>query len=266
MLSNRTKFAILYQQAVRDQVSFQQFLTEFADSGFHGPEEITSLFQQATEMGIGGLGRNVDILRYSEVVTTLGYPAAASQDTMAGFHSFLAKHLGALTTYNQQPTLWDTYRDATHNSLNISFVSIPNDTIAMERTTTLVILLQQHRKVHGTLPQSLLELEGLSRNDLRLLLSDPYTAGGHFGYLVSGVRMQIRVDQETVTGLLTAEQQPLLFTSSSINRLSGEEPWQQTSQNFNIDIPKDFIVFLTRPHQKVLSYNSLPYFMLNDEQ
>lgn len=266
MLSNRTKFAILYHQAVRDPVFRQQFQSEFADSGFHGPEEITSLFQQATEMGIGGLGRNVDILRYSEVVTTLGYPAAASQDTMAGFHNFVAKHLGALATYNQQPTLWDTYQDATYNSLNMSRVSIPNDTIAMERATTLVILLQQHRKVHGTLPQSLLELEGLSRNDLRLLLSDPYTAGGHFGYLVSGVRTQIRVDQETRTGLLTAEQQPLLFTSSSINRLSAEEPWQQTSQNFNIDIPKDFIVFLTRPHQKVLSYNSLPYVMLHDEQ
>lgn len=266
MLSNRTQFAILYQQAVQDPVSFQRFQSEFANSGFHGPAEITSLYERSTEMGMGGLGRNVDILRYSETVTTLGYPAAASQDTIAGFHDFLGEHLGALARYNQQPTLWDTHRDTTGDNLYRSGVSIRNDTIAMERATTLVILLQQHRKVHGTLPQSLLELEGLSRNDLRLLLSDPYTAGGSFGYLVRGVRTQIRVDEDSSTGHLTAEQQPLLFTSASISRLDQTESRQQTSQNFNVDIPKDFVVFLTRPNQQVFSYNSLPYFIPNDEQ
>lgn len=266
MLSNRTQFAILYQQAVQDPMSFQQFESEFANSGFHGPAEITSLHKRSTEMGIGELGRNVDILRYSEIVTTLGYPAAASQDTMAGFHDFLGEHLGALARYNQQPTLWDTYRDTTGDNLYQSGVSIRNDTIAMERATTLVILLQQHRKVHGTLPQSLLELEGLSRNDLRLLLSDPYTAGGSFGYLVSGVRTQIRVDEDSFSGHLTAEQQPLLFTSASISRLDQTDSRQQASLNFNVDIPKDFVVFLTRPNQQVLSYNSLPYFIPNDEQ
>ncbi len=263
MLSNRTRFAILYQQAVQDPVSFQEFASEFANSGFHGPAEITSLYEQSTEMGIGGLGRNVDILRYSEVVRTLGYQAAASQDTVAGFHSLLAKHLGALARHNQQPTLWDTYRDVTDQRVDMIY-SVSNDTIAMERATTLVILLQQHRKRHGTLPQSLMELQGLSRHELRLLLSDPYTAGGSFGYLVTGVRTQIPVDEDSLTDLVTPEQQPLLFTSSSMSRLSQAEPAHQHSTNL-VDIPKDFVVFLTRPNQQVLIYNSLPYVISNEE-
>jgi hypothetical protein len=268
MLHRRTLYAgLLYgidsNEDYRKSVSGRFPLRDYAGvphlwlSGFHGSD----------------IGRQVDLMSYSEMLVRM----RLNDVPIGGSMLFDGRSIPIVEYHHQnhfrlldRPALWDLLTDVevlnripASNSAIIAMATA----MANERSTLLTLLLQQHRKEHGSFPATLFDLN-IDPVAQRLVRIDPFT-GNAFFYAPSGVSKPVLLTPAAVKSedqLQAPKNQPLLASAGPLGGLTMEtatlppKTEQDPLQWKFVKLPENAIVFLMYSTSQDDTLRDLPTF------
>lgn len=220
-----------------------------------------------------GIGRQADLMRYSEMLVRM----RLNNVPIGGNILFDGRSRPPIEYHHQnhdrlldRSALWDLPTDAEvlHRlPASNSAITAMGTAMANERAALLTLLLQQHRKDHGSFPATLFDLN-IDPVAQRLVRIDPFT-GQTFFYAPAGVSKPVLLTPAAVRSedqLRAPKNQPLLASAGPLGGLTMEtatlppKTEQDPLQWKFVKLPENAIVFLMYSTSQDDTLRDLPTF------